>query len=294
MIKIDWLESFLIFSESLNFTKAAALLRISQPALFKKIQMLSQQTGLPLYSKTGRNLVLTDAGHKVAVFGRDIVERVQYFEQSLKNPPLESKITLAAGQGSYLYLLGPAIKKFCRQHRSKPVLLTADHDQTIEWVRTGRAQLGFTVLTQIPSDLEVCLVYEQVPQLVLPRDHPLCGRKQIRIQELDSLSLIVPPKPSVLRDLLDSVFSTHKIRMEVAVEAGGWELMLQFVSLGFGVTIVNGCCKISPDLVSIPIRDLPSTKYYLLNRREQFEFRELKALKVEIVKLKENTGKPLK
>ena len=58
-MRADWLQAFLTFSETMNFTRAAAGLNISQPALHVKVGKLAEWAGQPLYRKAGRNLVLT-------------------------------------------------------------------------------------------------------------------------------------------------------------------------------------------------------------------------------------------
>ena len=54
MISLDSLRAFRAFAEQLNFTKAAELLHISQPALRVKIAKLSRQLETALYVRQGR------------------------------------------------------------------------------------------------------------------------------------------------------------------------------------------------------------------------------------------------
>ena len=61
-MRLDWLQAFLTFSQSMNFTRAAEALHISQPALYVKIGKLAKWLGHPLYRKEGRNLILTPVG----------------------------------------------------------------------------------------------------------------------------------------------------------------------------------------------------------------------------------------
>ena len=55
--------------------------------------------------------------------------------------------------------------------------------------------------------------------------------------------------------------------LPVALEADGWELMMHFVQLGLGATVVNGCCRIPRGCVGVPFVDLAPSRYYLLRRR---------------------------
>jgi DNA-binding transcriptional LysR family regulator len=286
MIKADWLESFFVFSRCLNFSEAARQMHISQPALFNKVQSLSNHIGFPLYSKSGRNLQLTHIGRRVSLFAMDAMERAKHFELELQTSEQGPQITLAAGQGSYLYILGPALQKFCRNNKSKPILLTANRDQTLDLVKTGKAHLGVTVLSGLPPDLDCFLIHEEPPKLVVHHEHSLATSPHVSIKDLDSLPLIVPPKPSPFRDELEATFARNESDLNAAVEANGWELMLHFVSLGFGSAIVNGCCKLTTNLRAIPVVDLPVIKYYLLSRPQQYLFPELVSLREEILKLK--------
>ena len=78
----DALQAFGVFAEELNFTHAARLLHISQPALHVKIQKLGDELGLTLYRKEGRNLYLTKDGTTVASFARERHRAPQRFMQS--------------------------------------------------------------------------------------------------------------------------------------------------------------------------------------------------------------------
>ncbi len=57
----------------------------------------------------------------------------------------------------------------------------------------------------------------------------------------------------------------HKLSRR-QVEAGGWELMLHFASLGMGLAIVNGCCRLPPGLIARPLEELPRVRYQVLQR----------------------------
>ncbi|MEJ2229481.1 MAG: LysR family transcriptional regulator [Alphaproteobacteria bacterium] len=74
-MRADWLQAFLTFSQSMNFTRAAEMLNISQPALHVKIGKLAEWLGQPLYRKEGRNLVLTPVGERVSAYAREEQER---------------------------------------------------------------------------------------------------------------------------------------------------------------------------------------------------------------------------
>ncbi len=285
-MRIEWLQGFSVFAEDLNFTRAAARQNISQPAFFRQIQSLSEALGVQLYVKDGRNLRLTQSGTQVALFARDIVERVQEFQRSFTHGDHDGDIVVAAGQGTYLYLLGNALRESKTVGKLK--LLTTAREETLTAIRSGRAHLGITVLDSPPLDLASELLLRMKPILAVPDDHELAGRKRIHVSHLDQIPLVVPPSPSALRDLLRQRLHSEGAELQVALEATGWELMLHFVQLGFGAAVVNGCCRLPRGVQAVPIVDLPTTDYYLLHRREQYFFPALNSLRARIIrKIKE-------
>ena len=130
----DALQAFGVFAEELNFTHAARLLHISQPALHVAYKS-SRELGLTLYRKEGRNLYLTKDGTTVASFAYNLASRTAAFHAELKGDPT-LPIIFAAGRGAHLYLLGDAVKRFLKT--CGPLeLLPASSADALDAVRVG-------------------------------------------------------------------------------------------------------------------------------------------------------------
>ncbi len=265
-MRSDWLDAFLVFSESMNFTRAAEALHISQPALHVKIKQLSAALERPLYRRVGRNLVLTEAGERVAVHAREQRERAVAFEESLRTGSERSPTILCAGAGAFLYLLGPAISRFSRTGGRPISLLTGDRDRTIASVASGRAHVGVTALNEHPKGLDVTTLTDVDQVLVVPLDHPLAGKPKVNLRDLAGADLVVPPPDRPHRIMLGRMLMDAGVDWHISVEANGWELMMHFVALGMGLAVVNGHCRPPPGLVARPLRDLPGIRYHVLTR----------------------------
>ena len=115
MLRAEWLEAFIAFAEraGLNFTPRGALpLHLSQPALFVQIGKLGDEVGVPLYFRQGRQLQLTDRRLGACWrFAREQRDRDGEIVGELRTGRSRPTVTLAAGSGSYLYLLGPALAR---------------------------------------------------------------------------------------------------------------------------------------------------------------------------------------
>lgn len=259
----DWLFSFVVFSEHLNFTRAAEQLHITQPALHAQVRRLSEQLGLRLYRRRGRALELTEEGRRLAAFGRQTQAEGEALCGQLRGEEGRAPVTLAAGQGAFLYLLGPAIRRFRAEGWPLRALPTPG-PAAVEAVVEARADVAVAVLQGRPSALDrkpLCKVGQVV---LLPKEHKLAGRRRLRPRDLEGEALIVAPEGRPHRAMIAQALSG--LRWSVAVEAMGWELMLHLARCGLGLAIVNDFCPPPPGMRALPLGGLPKVEYQLLTR----------------------------
>jgi DNA-binding transcriptional LysR family regulator len=83
---------------------------------------------------------------------------------------------------------------------------------------------------------------------------------------LCALPLIVPPVGRPLRTTLDEAAAALGLRLQVQVEASGWEAVTRLVALGVGVGVINDVVG-TTGMVRMPIQGLPSVTYRALRRR---------------------------
>ncbi|HET6988605.1 MAG TPA: LysR family transcriptional regulator [Kribbella sp.] len=265
----DDLEAFAAFAQYRNFTRAAAELHVSQPALHARIRKLEGRLGTPLYVKQGRQLQLTVVGERLAAFANDTLDRAADFLTSIDAAP-PRPVVLMAGSGAYLYLLGEPIRRFLRKGHDLR-LLTGHASRTLEAVREGTADVGVTALGIPPDDLD-CELLAQFPQTLITRaDHRLADRRTITLKDLQDEALVVPPKDRPHRQQLERSMLDQGVRWSVAVEAEGWELLVHFVRLGIGPAVVNGSVRTTAAIRKIPVKDLPPVRYYVITRGDRSE-----------------------
>ncbi len=90
MLDIRKLRYFMTIVELGSFTKAAALLRIAQPALTRQVQQLEEELGVELLQRQGRQFRLTDSGEALLLHARTIgrdFERLREDMQARKGQP---------------------------------------------------------------------------------------------------------------------------------------------------------------------------------------------------------------
>jgi LysR family transcriptional regulator, low CO2-responsive transcriptional regulator len=278
MPQLEWLQSFAVFAEHRNFTRAAQALHMSQPALHGQVRKLAAALGVPLYVREGRSLVLTPAGVRTASFARDVGGRVRVFESGIREEVQEQPVILAAGEGSLLYLLSPSIRRFVQGGEHRLRLLTRDAPGTLDAVRQRQAHLGVTSLDTLPDDLDSEFLAEVGPVALMPADHDLAGESVLGLDDLDGQRLILPPPGRPHRVAVESALAAVGCRWEVSVEATGWEPLRRFVEMGLGLAVVNGFCPPPPGCVAVALPELGRRRYYLLSSPDPVPHPGIRAL----------------
>ncbi|MCB9748985.1 MAG: LysR family transcriptional regulator [Myxococcales bacterium] len=274
-LNLEWLESFVVFSDHLNFTRAARARGLSQPALHVHVRKLTEQLGVELYARRGRRLELTAAGREVAAVGREFqIQREELFRR-VRGQRDAAPVVMCAGEGAFLYLLGDAIRRYRDRELAPLQLMARDAAGTALAVATGAAHLGVASLPSAADDpethalvSELCLepVADVGHVLVMPGHHPLAGRRRLRLQELAHARLVVPPRGRPLRTAIDRLLADADVPWEVAVEVTGWPLTLHFVALGVGLAFVNEFCRLPRGLTTIPAPQLGRRTYDAMRR----------------------------
>lgn len=272
--RLSWLRALVVFGEHVNMTRAAEQLGISQPALHAQLKGLEQALGSPLYVRRGRGLALTDAGKDALVSARDIVSAVERLRTGLtrtQGPQDHAPLILAAGEGAFLYLLGPALERFRRTHPTTPLrLLPSPGASAAAAVLEGRADLAVTAQPPPPAAALMSRTFARVPAvLAMPSEHPLAQQSgDVAMSALGGQRWIVPAAGSPLRSRIEVASSAAGVTaVDVVAEVTGWPLILEFVRLGLGIAAVNAFCR-APDGVTFrPLPELGESHYRVLWRR---------------------------
>jgi DNA-binding transcriptional LysR family regulator len=263
----DALLAFAEFADERNFTRAAARLHLSQPALHTKIANLGVALGTTLYVRRGRQIEITDAGRKVQRFARELADSAAAFQAEFTGSTAQAPVVLAAGEGAFLYLLGAGIRAFRADRTHLLRLETARADLAVDAVSSGRAHLGVAALAHSPKNLAVTPLTLVGQVLAMPSRHRLASSRPARLTDLRDANLILAPEGRPHRALVSQALQSANVDWRLAVEATGWELMLHFVRLGLGLAIVNACCKIPAGVVVRPLPELPPVQYHVFHAR---------------------------
>jgi DNA-binding transcriptional LysR family regulator len=172
-----------------HFTRAAAREHVAQPALSQQIQRLEAELGLTLVQRTTRRVAMTEAGELLVARARRAIA-----ELDAAHAELQSLAGVQAGRLSVgaLHTMGPVDLSLLLAtfHRSYPGVELTVREQSSEelaaMLRDDEVELAFLSVTERMESHGLTLdrlVSEELVA-VLPRDHPLAGRRSLRLADL--------------------------------------------------------------------------------------------------------------
>jgi len=256
------LEVFLAVARERRFSRAAEKLYRTQSAISQTIHKLEEEVGEPLFDRSSRDGLLTDAGRVLQEYAERMVNlRTDAQEALVELRELhKGKLSISANEFTALYLL-PVLAEFRRLHPMVKITVNRSLGSHIpDDVLQHSSELG--VLTYDPQDsqLRSTVVYLDELIFVVPPNHPLANQTQVSIRQLGAESFVAHNVPSPYREKVLQAFRRHKTPLHMDVELPTLQAIKQFVAAGNGVALVP---EMSVEeelqrggLVRIPVREL--------------------------------------
>ncbi|MDN5939198.1 MAG: LysR family transcriptional regulator [Salinisphaera sp.] len=240
-VTIRQLGIFNAVAEQLSFTRAAAQLYLTQPAVSLQIRRLEEQVGLPLFEQLGKRIFLTDAGRELVGHSHRIFDELDEAREMIAQMKDISRGTLsiavATTASSFATRL---IAAFVKQHPGATVRLDVTNRRTLI-EQLGDNQKDVVVMGQPPDDLDVVgEAFMENPLMVIASpDHPLAGRKRIPIEELGTQPFVVRESGSGTRSAMQRLFEQHDIRPAISIEIADNGALKEAVAAGLGLGVVS-------------------------------------------------------
>lgn len=136
-------------------------------------------------------------------------------------------------------MLPRAFRRFTRRHPEIDLSVTVEGTEPLLGaLRARRIELAVANLPVPGGDIEASVVDEDRLLPVLPRAHPLAGRKRIRPEELSETPMITFKSESVTRREVDRAFAARGIAPRVAMEISSPEAIKKLVEAGLGFSFL--------------------------------------------------------
>jgi DNA-binding transcriptional LysR family regulator len=256
------LETFLAVAQTKSFSVAARQVHRTQPAVSQMVRKLEEEIGEPLFDRSTRDGMLTDAGRVLQEYAQKLLNLRSEAHSSLEELRQFQRGTLAiaANEFTALYLL-PVLEEF---RRFCPMIKIAVHrslaSSITDQLAAHTVELGVLSFRPDSSLLQSTVVFCDQLTFVVPPRHPLAGEKSVSIRQLGAESFVAHNVVSPYRLKVLEAFKRHKTPLNIGVEMPTIEAIKRFVAAGNGVALVPGIA-VEPELhrgelVAVPVKEL--------------------------------------
>jgi len=232
------LRYFIAVADAGGFSKAAASLRVSQPALWRQVRQLEQDLGVRLFERIGRRVRITGQGEDLLAQGRDLLARAESLGERAR--------AFGAGRTGVLRLgatpqtLESLAGFLARWRRSSPGV-------SLRLIEDGGAQLADRLEA---GELHLALTLAGDPRFrgrllfpirllaVIPAGHRLARRRTVEVADLVQEVLLLLRPGFVSREWFDAACRVVHARPHVLLESGAPSALIALAREGLGIAVV--------------------------------------------------------
>ncbi len=253
-------------------TEAARALGLTQPALSRRIQLLEEEFGTPLLSRSQKGVRLTELVRVFDTEGRAVLDRYARLKAEVgAHLRLErGTVRIGGGATAVSFLLPELIRDFREEYKDVVFQVKEAGSREIEGdVLREELELGIVTLPTESKDLEVTPLRRDPIVLVAARGHPLARRSRMTANALSGMPLIGFEGGSAIRGLIDDALDAAGVRVEVVMELRSIQSILRLVALRLCLAFVSrlGVEAAGRGVQVVPVRGLRIVRTLAVIRR---------------------------
>jgi len=243
-MELRHLRYFVAVAEALNFTKAAAQLRVAQPALSRRVQDLEDEIGVDLLRRSPRGVTLTAEGKLFFDEVRELLKRTDESVEKVRKLARGEYGELRVGFAptSTVEILPPALAAFRKSVPGAKVLLyDLSNHELIARLRDGTLELAIMVQPNAEQsagiNFELLCTYPWC--VVLAAAHPFSRLKSIPLEKLATEPLIGLCRKDYpdYHGNLDRIFARIGAKPRIVVECDSGSSLLIEVEARRGIAL---------------------------------------------------------
>ncbi|MCP3727944.1 LysR family transcriptional regulator [Paraburkholderia sp. CNPSo 3272] len=235
------IRAFVTVAHAGNFTRAAARLHLSQPALTVQIRRLEETVGARLFDRNSRSVALTQTGRELLPI---LTRSLSDMEQALRDARalgdgssgtvrLACLPTFAA---SALPELIQAFRKRVPQARFQVRDVVASAVNAL--VRNEEVDIGLTGGHSVDATLDILQTGEDRLVIVCPKTHPLARKRTVTVDDFASLPLVLTAPGTSVRAVVDAALSNARCTPNIACEPMYMMTAVAMVRGGLGISVL--------------------------------------------------------
>lgn len=250
-MEIKQLKAFVAIAEEKTFTAGAKRVHVTQAAVSMQIRQLEEEVGLPVFERTPRKVLLTQAGELLLDRARRILREHDSALEELAEIAGAEHGRLRIGSASAMFAtdqLPSILEKLKGTYQNAEISVSSGTSQfLVDKILHGEIDIAFVSLpVETPNVQTEELYVDEVVAIANP-SHPLAKDKYISAARLANENLILGEKGGNTRRMIDDFFNSHHLKPHVVMELSRQEAINKMVENNMGVGIA-GAKSSMPDV----------------------------------------------
>ncbi len=241
------LKVFRTVAEKLNFTNAAEILFLTQPAVTLQIKTLEEELGVKLFDRSGGKVRLTEAGVILLEYANRIAELYEEAEAALGVLVGEERGRLSIGASTSIaqYVLPSLIGKFLSFHpKIEFSMISANTENIVKSLDAKTISLGLVEGPIGRSDLKIEPFIEDEIVVIAASNHELAlnQSEKISLSQLAEIPLIMREYGSGTRQVIENSFKKLGLKLsqlKIGMELDSTEAIKTVVEANLGIGLVS-------------------------------------------------------
>jgi len=235
------LQVFEAVARQVSFSRAAAELHLTQPAVSMQVKLLEDLAGLPLFERLGKKIFLTEAGAELHQHSRVIAQQLRDADEALAaRKGLSQGRLLITMVSTAKYLVPRLLARFLKQHPGVTVKLSAyNREEVLKQLAENEVDLA--IMGRTPQGMEAVVEpFARHPHVIIAAPgHALAKKKRIPLARLAEETFLIREPGSGTRGLLERLFAEHRLPLNVSMEMASNETIKQAVQAGMGISLLS-------------------------------------------------------
>lgn len=253
-----------------SYTKAAAELHISQPALSMQVKKLEDNLDTKLFDKIGNRIVLNQNGHVLFDYTQQIFDLIKQAENKFQtmNGVISGELSIGGSNTPGTYMLPKIIGIFKKQYPLVKVdLHISSTDEIASLIEKG--QLDFAVNGgEIVYDRPICSTFLMKEELIIAASpqNPLVSKSRLTVDDFQDQELIIHESNSQLYK------KVYDFALELGLESNISYILGNISSIKQAIEANIGISLIPYSAVALELRLGILSALYLENKTYEYEY----------------------
>lgn len=257
-MELRQLAYFVAVTEEASFTRAAARLRVAQPAVSQQIQRLERELGEAVFHRDSRRVALTTAGETLLPHAQSALASARRAKDAVTalSELLAGQLSIGLVQAQPDSSIATLLAEFHQQHPNVRIaLLERDPPQLFHDVASGLLDVAFVGLVgQPPDGLRVRPISAEPLVVAVNPGHPMADRHSITLSDLATTGLATLVEGTGLRTVLERHCDQAGIVAHIVAETTSLGLLADLVASGIGAAIIPASVVAArKDVTTIPL-----------------------------------------